>query len=284
VPYPDLIWPMLTAFGLLVIAGIGLPPPEELPTVGAGIWVASNPELGPARWLILPVCFAGVLISDVMLYSIGRFWGPRLLEYRWVKRIVPPEKREKIERNFHERGVKLLLLVRWMPGIRSPMFVTAGIMRLPVIRFVIADGIAAFIGHSLLFFLAWWFGESLRQLVLRFEAGVEHYFRPLLILLLISAVASYLVWYFLRHPVSTGDPDEVPPVINKVATLLEHKDHPDPNDPACLEKPQGLERHRSGSLRRGEPASDHHSDGVPPARPKDEAGPVRHDNPGAEGR
>ena len=55
--------------------------------------------------------------------------------------------------------------------------------------------------------LAWWFGDSLQQLILRFEAGVEHYLRPLLILVALSTVASYLVYHFLRHPVSTGDPD-----------------------------------------------------------------------------
>src|SRR5262245_48244882 len=173
---------MLGFFGALVLAGAGAPIPEELPTVGAGIWVASNPDLGPARWLVLPVCFAGVLISDMMLYSIGRFWGPRLLEYRWVQGIVPPDKREKIEHNFHEQGVKILLLVRWLPGIRSPMFITAGIMRLPVIRFIVADGIAAVVGHSMLFFLAWWFGDSFRQLLVRAEHTVDTLLKPLVIL------------------------------------------------------------------------------------------------------
>src|SRR5207249_5240263 len=131
-----------------------------------------------------------------------------------------------------------------------PMFVTAGIMRLPVIRFVIADGIAAFIGHSLLFFLAWWLGESLRQVILRFEAGVEHYLRPLLILVALSGVAAYLLYHFLRHPVSTGDPDEVPPVIHKVATLLEHhKECPDPNDPECAEPALALDKRQPTRLR-----------------------------------
>src|SRR5262245_48087654 len=117
-------WPFFTAFGMLVAAGLGLPIPEEIPTIGAGIWAASQAEeMGWWRWLILPVCFLGVLISDVMLYGIGRFWGPHLRERRWAKRLLPPATWEKTERNFQRYGVKILLMVRWLPAIRSPMFI-----------------------------------------------------------------------------------------------------------------------------------------------------------------
>ena len=177
-----LLWPMIIAFASLVAAGIGAPIPEELPVIGAGIWVASNPELGVLRWIILPVCFAGILISDVLLYGIGRLWGTRLLEHRWLACLMPPGRREQIESNFHRYGLRILLMVRWLPGIRSPMFVTAGTMRLPLHRFVIADAIAAVIGHSLLFFLAYWFGDQFRDLVVQAENTVQSRVRPLLIL------------------------------------------------------------------------------------------------------
>src|SRR5579871_1348986 len=104
----NIFGPMLAAFTALVAAGIGIPVPEEVPTIGAGIWVGSNPELGPLRWLILPVCFVGVLISDVLLYSIGRLWGTRLLQHRWLARWLPTATRERTERNFQEYGTKIL--------------------------------------------------------------------------------------------------------------------------------------------------------------------------------
>jgi hypothetical protein len=181
---------------------------------------------------------------------------------------VPPDKPEKIEQNFQRSGVKILLLIRWLPGIRSPMFITAGVMRLPVIRFIIADGAAAVIGHSLLFFLAYWFGDSFRELLLRAEHTVDSLIKPLLILLALSAVAGYLLYHFLRHPVNTGAPDEVPLIVDKVASMLEHKDNPSaaPEKPHALEgrRPTPLERdHGSGEL--GEP--DGHQ---PDARPEPE--------------
>jgi hypothetical protein len=125
-------------------------------------------------------------------------------------------------------------------------------MRLPVIRFVMADGVAAFLGHSMLFFLAYWFGDSFRELLLRAEHEVQSVIKPLLVLGAITAVSAYLLYHFLRHPVTTGDPEEVPPVLTKVATLLEHRDCPDPNDPECAgQHPAGsLERRRPHPLRR----------------------------------
>ena len=213
-------------FGLLVAAGIGFPIPEELPIVGAGIWVAHSDNLGPSRWLILPVCIAGVVISDGLLYGLGRYFGPKLLEWRVVKRLVPPQKRERIESNFHKNGVLTLLFARFLPAIRSPIFITAGIMRLSFVKFVIADGIYAIPGVSLLFFLSFWFGDSFRD----YYKQIVHDLRPLLILLAIAAVAGFLAYHFLRHPVASGDPEELPLLGSRVAAKIA------PSDPTSADQ------------------------------------------------
>jgi len=210
-------------FGLLVAAGIGFPIPEELPIVGAGIWAAHNADLGPTRWLILPVSIAGVVISDGLLYGMGRYFGPKLLEWRSVKRLLPPQKRERIENNFHKYGVLTLLFARFLPAIRSPIFITAGIMRLSFLKFVIADGIYAIPGVSLLFFLAFWFGDSFRDYVKGAEAKV-HALRPLIILLVIAVAVGFLLYHFLRKPVASGDPEELPLIGKPMAAKITHQD------------------------------------------------------------
>jgi hypothetical protein len=85
-------------------------------------------------------------------------------------------------------------------------------MRVPFKRFVIADGLYAIPGVSLLFFLAFWFGDTFRNLVFSFERRVASA-KPILILLALVAVTAYLVYHFFRHPVATGDPREELPVI-----------------------------------------------------------------------
>jgi membrane protein DedA with SNARE-associated domain len=202
-------------FSGVVAAGVGVPIPEELPLVGAGIWVAGDPPVGAWKWLILPICILGVVISDGLLYGVGRFWGPALLNFRWVRKMLPPEKQERIIKNFHDYGVKILLFARLLPGIRSPIFIMAGILKLPLKRFIFADGIYAIPGVSLLFFLSYWLRDQFRDLIVAFEKKVDHA-RPILILLALVGVAAYLVWHFWRKPVSTGDPKELPPIIDKV--------------------------------------------------------------------
>jgi membrane protein DedA with SNARE-associated domain len=252
------LWVYLGIFSALVGAGLGLPVPEEIPIVTAGVWVghsaedpvrreiaarivaglASSPGVPfpadlpwfalvqlnetqafspptpvPLRWwIMLPLCILGVVISDGLLYGMGRFWGPRLLEARWMRGLLPPEKRQRIEDNFHKYGVLVLLFARFLPTIRAPIFIMAGIMRVSFARFLIADGLYAIPGVSLLFSLAFWFGDSFRDLVTAAEARVDRA-KPILILLLICAAGVYLFYHFLRHPVATGDPREELPVI-----------------------------------------------------------------------
>jgi membrane protein DedA with SNARE-associated domain len=248
ITFTDLLFPLGT-FASLVAAGLGFPIPEELPVVGAGIWAglpSTVATFGPLRWLILPLCILGVVISDVLLYGVGRRFGTRLLELRMVRRILPPEKQKEIQGNFHKHGVKVLLFARFLPGIRSPIFIMAGVMRLPLRSFILADGIYAIPGVSLLFFVSWWFGTSFQELVQKFEAGVEGYFKPLLILVALGLVIGYLIYHFLKVPLTTGDPKEVP-VIGQVATMLSHKDSAGAKGE---EKPHPLEARRPLPLER----------------------------------
>ncbi len=188
------------------------------------------PQMRLLWQIMLPILILGVVISDGLLYAMGRIWGPKLLETRWMKRLVPPERRRRIEDNFHKYGVLVLLFARFLPTIRSPIFIMAGIMRLPFARFVLADGLYAIPGVSLLFFLAFWFGDSFRDLVLSAEGRLAHAARPILILAALGGVTAYLLYHFLRHPVATGDPkDELPVIGQQVAKFKTTEDaaHPD---------------------------------------------------------
>ena len=182
---------------------------------------SGSPPSSLRWWILLPVCILGVVISDGLLYGIGRIWGMRVLRVPWMRRLLPLERIEGIERNFQKYGVLILLIARVLPGIRSPMFITAGIMRLPFKRFVLADGVYAIPGVSLLFFLAYWFTNQFRDLVERAETNVVAKIRPILILAAIVAVAIYFLVHFLRRPVTTGDPKEIPLIGGQVAAKIQ---------------------------------------------------------------
>jgi membrane protein DedA with SNARE-associated domain len=182
-----------------------------------------------------------VLVSDVLLYCIGRWYGSRLLTYRWVQRLMPPATQQRIRENFHHYGVNILVFGRLLPGIRVPLFLTAGLMHLPVSRFILADGLGAVLGNGVLFTLAYWFGDQFRELVEQARSEVMH-FRPVVILTAILAAGFYFLYRFLRHPVPTGDPKELPIIGEQVAHLSEKAtcapEEPAPPKPAHAERPR----------------------------------------------
>jgi membrane protein DedA with SNARE-associated domain len=205
-------------FGMFIGAGLGLPFPEEILIVLAGIWTAANHHYGVFRWLMLPVCLVGVIIADVFLYTIGRVFGSRVLDARWIRWMVPPHKRDRIEKNFHQYGVGILLFGRLLPGVRAPLFLTAGTLRLPIPRFIVADAIGAILGNSILYFLAFWFGDSLKDWLNQIKNQVDNS-RPLVVMFVIAGIGIYLLIHFWNKPVTEGDPKELP-IIGQ--TIAEH--------------------------------------------------------------
>jgi membrane protein DedA with SNARE-associated domain len=216
-----LLRPYLIVFAMNVASGFMAPFPEEVTVVGAGVWTANAADShGVFRWLMLPVALVSVVIGDLVLYTIGLRYGTRLLHNPWIARLFPEAKRLRIERNFHRYGVNILLFGRFLPTIRGPLFLTAGMMRLPLVRFLIADGIGAVIGNTLLFFLGFWFGDAFKELIEAIANGLTQY-RPILVLGALVAVGTYMIFHFLRSPVTTGDPKEIPLIGSQVAARID---------------------------------------------------------------
>jgi membrane protein DedA with SNARE-associated domain len=197
---------------------------------------APQPRRHPIWWIMLPVCILGVVVCDAFLYGIGRAGGKRFLDRPWVQRyVVKPERREKIEQHFHKYGVRTLLGVRLLPGIRAPVFIIAGAVHLPLRRFLLADGIYAIPVVTVLFGLAYWFTDSVVRVVHNFErqiGSLKHYF----VIGGIAALGCWLLYEFWKRWVVTGDPKEVPLIGKRVVGPPHKKDQIPPNDEAAKEK------------------------------------------------
>jgi len=213
----------LSTFGGLLASGMGVPLPEELWVVWAGASSRHPPDdIVVMWWIMLPACILGVVLGDSFLYAVGWFWGHRLLNRKWVQRwVLRPERRVRIQRNFDRYGVWILLAARLLPGLRSPIFLLAGTNRMPVVKFVVADGVYAIPGVSMMFFLAYAFTDQFVEIVQKAEKV-----RPIIIVIVITAVAVYLVHYFYKHPVAEGDPKELPIIGEQIASHIKHPEKP----------------------------------------------------------
>jgi membrane protein DedA with SNARE-associated domain len=220
----------LSVFMMLIGSGFGLPIPEELPIVIAGVMVGrewNNPDSGMFWWIMLPVCIIGVVLCDALLYWVGRKWGPRLLSSSWVqRRLLKEDKRKQIEENFHKYGIGILLAARLTPGIRTPIFLMSGMLRLPFRRFLLADGIYAIPGVNLLFWLAYWFTDQFQRAFYRVSEN-----KHLVVAVILAAVGGFLTYSFLfRRRVATGSPQDIPVIGDKVGTALSHISTPVPSE------------------------------------------------------
>jgi membrane protein DedA with SNARE-associated domain len=203
----------LGVLGGLLASGLGLPVPEELWIVGAGA-SAGHQESGVFWWVMLPTCIVGVVVGDGLLYGIGRIWGHKLLDKKWVQKwLVSPDKRVRIQRNFDRYGIWILLGARLVPGIRSPIFLMAGMNHMPLVKFIIADGLYAIPGVSIMFFLAYNFTDSFVELVKKADS-----YRQVIVVFIAGVAVGYLIRFIQVHPVTEGDPKEVPIIGEQIAS------------------------------------------------------------------
>lgn len=207
-PELDLLLELLFWFGFLMSAAFGNPTPEELIVIAGGIRTSHLEQFGHWRWLMLPTCIAGALVADFLLYALGRWLGGYLQRKGLLARLAPPEKQQHILDNFHRYGALIFVIGRLVPGIRTALFLSAGTMRLPFVRFVIADGVGALFGVSLFFLLGYGLGTQFEQQIRRVNEEIAPYKRVLLVALVL--VAAYIVYRMFRNPTPTGDPVEVP--------------------------------------------------------------------------
>ena len=174
----------------LLLGSVGVPIPEEMPIVAAGILSHE----GLARWwLALPVCVLGVLAGDVVLYWAGRRWGERLLRWRLVRHVLTRARADWLKAAYREHAMKTVAMARHVTGLRAAAFLTAGIARVPFWKFILADAAAAAVTVPLAFGLAYFFTHQINAIL----ADVHRVERWLALAGLV-AVAGALVVYSVR--------------------------------------------------------------------------------------
>ena len=110
-------------------------------------------------WLAFACCLVGALIGDVLMYWIGYHFGRSVLQSQtWWARFLKPEREAKIERMIEQHGLKVLFLARFLVGLRSPVYLSAGILRVSFRRFFLTDLFCATTVIGTFFLLSFHYG------------------------------------------------------------------------------------------------------------------------------
>jgi membrane protein DedA with SNARE-associated domain len=140
---------------------------EDAATVLAAMQADSG---GVAVSVALFSLFIGIVLGDLGLYGLGRL-SARL---PWVARLLPPHRQAAIRGWLDGRVFKVVLVSRFLPGLRLPTYTTCGFLGADLRQFTLAAVVATTCWTSLLFgislrvgqllmdhFGAWrWFGAA----------------------------------------------------------------------------------------------------------------------------
>lgn len=132
-------WAYGIVFLLAVIDAVFPVVPSETAVITAGVVAASGDLFLP---LVIVLAAAGAFVGDNTAYWIGRRFGGWVVE-----RFFSGEKAKKrldwAERQILERGGQLIVLGRFVPGGRTAITLSAGLLRYSWPRFLALDAIAA---------------------------------------------------------------------------------------------------------------------------------------------
>ena len=151
-------------FVVLLLCGFGLPVPEDISLVAGGIISG----LGYTNvHLMFIIAFAGVLIGDSTMFMIGRLLGERIFNSRFGKRVLSSGRYESIKQWLGRYGKWVIFCARFMPGLRTPIFLTTGVTRFAsYTTFILIDGTAALISVPFWVYLGY-FGASRREWLMK---------------------------------------------------------------------------------------------------------------------
>lgn len=175
----------------MVLTGCGFPMPEEVAIIAGGALAAN----GQLHWgLTLGALLIGAILGDCVMYYIGYHFGRRLLhQNKFWNRLITPERESKVEALLKQHGVKVLLGARFLVGVRGPMYITAGILKVPFRRFLLADLFCATLVVTLFFAVSYFYGAQVVKAIHEGEGWLT-------IVVLTAAIIGGGVglWWYLR--------------------------------------------------------------------------------------
>ena len=175
-------WGYLGILLVLLLCGLGLPLPEDVPLLTGG-WLCYE---GLANvWMMILVGLVGVLSGDLFLFWLGRRFGHRIVEHRLFRKLVNPSRLAKAERLFERHGFRIIFFGRFLPGLRPMLWVVCGISRVPAWIFATTNGAAACISVPTLVLLGKWFGHSIHKV----QQDVRNGMHLILVIAITAALA-----------------------------------------------------------------------------------------------
>jgi len=136
----------LAVFGLILLSGFGLALGEDLIIIPAGIFIGQ----GHMPWLETTIAaYFGVVLADIIWFTICFRYGTPLLHKRWFKKLIHPRRLLQAKHQIEERGAWMIVISRFVPASRTTAITMAGMLHLSPLKFVLATAICTLLSTPL---------------------------------------------------------------------------------------------------------------------------------------
>jgi membrane protein DedA with SNARE-associated domain len=216
----------IALFGLLFACGLGLPLPEDIPLMIAGALIAKG-KMHLAGVAI--AAWTGIIGGDLMLYHFGKRFGLEITRVRFIGKHLTQERIKRVEEMFERYGVFVVAIGRMIAGVRGAMVVAAGAIRYNLVKFVIADGLAAIVSGGFFVFVGHWLGTRLNEKTIR---EFKHLFISCVLVIMLGFVV--WIWYRIRRKPpgpGGGEPTRSERAFERVVKVASVTAHPTQQPP-----------------------------------------------------
>jgi membrane protein DedA with SNARE-associated domain len=170
----------LGVYGLILLFSTVLPFSKTLVIVASGILASQGVGSLP---VYLMVSLAGLVTADSIFYSLGYFFGERVLRWKTFSGPRNQQRFREAEARFRRHDGFAVFSARFLPFLRSAIFIVAGMSRMPPMRFLLVDFLSACLLAPVAISLGYYFGEN-RELLVRYIKEGEYVLALLVCLLL----------------------------------------------------------------------------------------------------
>ena len=130
----------LAVFGLILLEDFGIPVPGETVLILAAVYAGAG-RLNV--FLVALLGFMGAVIGDNIGFGIGHFGGRALVERFGRYIFLTPERLDKTTDFFNRHGGKIIVIARFVEGLRQANGIIAGTSGMHWAKFLVFNALGA---------------------------------------------------------------------------------------------------------------------------------------------
>jgi membrane protein DedA with SNARE-associated domain len=182
------------ALGLVFLEDFGVPVPGETVLIVSAIYAGTGRL---SIWLVAVIAFVAAILGDNVGFAIGHFGGRPLAE-RYGKYIfLTPQRLDKAASFFDRHGGKVIVIARFVEGLRRANGIIAGITGMHWTRFVPFNMLGAALWVAVWVSIGYFSGSHINS-IYDTATRYELYF-AIVVGLVILVFVGLRVWHWRRE-------------------------------------------------------------------------------------